>query len=50
MALASIDPCLDEEMGSAFARRPAEIPLVVWWQSAMPNDSSDADDDSTAPE
>lgn len=34
-ALASIDPCLDEEMGGAFAQRPAEIPLLVWWQSAI---------------
>jgi pimeloyl-ACP methyl ester carboxylesterase len=34
-ALASIDPCLDEEMGGAFAKRPAQIPLLVWWQSAI---------------
>lgn len=34
-ALASIDPCLDGEMGGAFAKRPAEIPLFVWWQSAI---------------
>jgi hypothetical protein len=32
-ALVSIDPCLDEEMGAAFARRPSEVPLSVWWQS-----------------
>lgn len=35
LALASIDPCLDEEMGNALAKRPAEIPLLVWWQSAI---------------
>jgi hypothetical protein len=35
IALASIDPCLDEEMGGAFAKRPADIPLFVWWQSAI---------------
>lgn len=35
LALASIDPCLDEEMGGAFAGRPAEVPLLVWWQSAI---------------
>jgi hypothetical protein len=34
-ALVSIDPCLDEEMGRAFAKRPAELPLHVWWQSAI---------------
>lgn len=34
-AIASIDPCLDAEMGSAMARRPAEVPLSVWWQSAV---------------
>ena len=26
---------LDEEMGGAFAKRPAQIPLLVWWQSAI---------------
>jgi poly(3-hydroxybutyrate) depolymerase len=35
LALASIDPCLDEEMGGAFAKRPAKVPLLVWWQSAI---------------
>lgn len=34
-ALASIDPCLDDEMGGALAKRPAEMPLLVWWQSAI---------------
>lgn len=33
--LVSIDPCLDDEMGAAFAKRPASVPLLVWWQSAM---------------
>jgi hypothetical protein len=33
--LASIDPCLDDEMGGAFAQRPSEVPLFVWWQSAI---------------
>jgi pimeloyl-ACP methyl ester carboxylesterase len=35
LALVSIDPCLDEEMGEAFARRPATVPLSVLWQSAL---------------
>jgi hypothetical protein len=35
LALASIDPCLDEEMGNALAKRPAAISLLVWWQSAV---------------
>jgi hypothetical protein len=35
LALASIDPCLDGEMGGAFAKRPADVPLLVWWQSAI---------------
>lgn len=35
LALVSIDPCLDEEMGAAFARRPSLLPLSVWWQSAI---------------
>jgi hypothetical protein len=34
-AVASIDPCLDPEMGHAMARRSADIPLFVWWQSAV---------------
>jgi hypothetical protein len=35
VAVVSIDPCLDEEMGNAFAKRPAEVPLLIWWQSAI---------------
>lgn len=35
LALVSIDPCLDEEMGGVFARRPAAVPLSVLWQSAL---------------
>lgn len=35
LALVSIDPCLDEEMGGVFARRPATVPLSVLWQSAL---------------
>jgi len=35
VALVSIDPCLDAEMGSAFARRPSNVPLSVWWQSSI---------------
>jgi hypothetical protein len=35
LALVSIDPCLDEEMGNAFARRPSSVPLSVWWQSSI---------------
>ena len=31
--LVSIDPCLDADLGQAFARRPAEVPLWVMWQS-----------------
>jgi hypothetical protein len=34
-AVVSIDTCLDEEMGGAFARRPAAVPLSVWWQPAL---------------
>lgn len=35
LVLVSIDPCLDEEMGGVFARRPAAVPLSVLWQSAL---------------
>jgi hypothetical protein len=35
LALVSIDPCLDGKMGGAFARRPTEVPLLVWWQPAI---------------
>lgn len=35
MALVSIDPCLDRQMGAAFARRPVEVPLLLWWQPAV---------------
>jgi acetyl esterase/lipase len=35
MALVSIDPCLDAEMGEAFSKRPAAVPLLLWWQSAI---------------
>lgn len=35
MALVSIDPCLDRKMGGAFARRPSEVPLLLWWQPAI---------------
>lgn len=35
LALVSIDPCLDATMGDAFARRPVEVPLLLWWQSAI---------------
>ncbi len=31
--LVSIDPCLDAELGQAFARRPPAVPLWVMWQS-----------------
>lgn len=34
-ALVSIDPCLDAEMGAAMAKRPADVPLLVWWQSSI---------------
>lgn len=33
--IVSVDPCLDAEMGGAFARRPSAVPLSVWWQSAV---------------
>lgn len=35
VALVSIDPCLDAELGAAFARRPRSLPLTVFWQSAV---------------
>lgn len=35
VAVASIDPCLDAEMGAAMARRPTQVPLSVWWQAAV---------------
>lgn len=35
LALVSIDPCLDRKMGAAFARRPTEVPLLLWWQPAI---------------
>jgi hypothetical protein len=35
MALVSIDPCLDRKMGEALARRPVEVPLLLWWQPAI---------------
>jgi hypothetical protein len=35
LALVSIDPCLDRKMGAALARRPAEVPLLLWWQPAL---------------
>jgi hypothetical protein len=35
LALISIDPCLDRKMGGAFARRPVEVPLLLWWQPAI---------------
>jgi hypothetical protein len=35
LALVSIDPCLDGKMGGAFTRRPAQVPLLVWWQPAI---------------
>lgn len=35
LALVSIDPCLDRKMGGAFAKRPSEVPLLLWWQSAL---------------
>ncbi len=35
LALISIDPCLDRKMGGALARRPTEVPLWLWWQSAI---------------
>lgn len=34
-AIVSIDPCLDAELGAAFAQRPATLPLTVFWQSAV---------------
>jgi hypothetical protein len=35
LALVSVDPCLDRKMGGAFARRPVEVPLLLWWQPAI---------------
>jgi pimeloyl-ACP methyl ester carboxylesterase len=35
LALVSIDPCMDRTLGDAFARRPAELPLLLWWQPAI---------------
>jgi hypothetical protein len=35
LALISIDPCLDRRMGGALARRPTEVPLLLWWQPAI---------------
>jgi hypothetical protein len=35
LALVSVDPCLDHKMGGAFARRPVEVPLLLWWQPAL---------------
>ncbi len=35
MALVSVDPCLDRKMGGAFARRPVDVPLLLWWQPAI---------------
>ena len=35
LALVSIDPCLDRKMGGALARRPADVPLLLWWQPAI---------------
>jgi hypothetical protein len=35
LALVSIDPCLDRKMGGAFAKRPTEVPLLLWWQPAI---------------
>lgn len=35
LALVSVDPCLDRKMGDAFARRPVEVPLLLWWQPAI---------------
>lgn len=35
LALVSVDPCLDRKMGGAFARRPSEVPLLLWWQPAI---------------
>lgn len=35
LALISVDPCLDRKMGGAFARRPVEVPLLLWWQPAL---------------
>jgi hypothetical protein len=35
LALISIDPCLDRMMGGALARRPSEVPLLLWWQPAI---------------
>lgn len=32
-SLVSIDPCLDADLGEAFARRPSAVPLWVMWQS-----------------
>lgn len=34
-ALVSIDPCLDAEMGTAMSKRPASVPLLLWWQSVI---------------
>jgi hypothetical protein len=35
LALVSIDPCLDRKMGGALGRRPADVPLLLWWQPAI---------------
>jgi len=32
-SLVSIDPCLDADLGEAFARRPSAVPLWVMWQA-----------------
>lgn len=39
LALVAIDPCLNEEMGSAFALRAPHVPLLMFWQTnAWPRD------------
>jgi hypothetical protein len=39
LALVAIDPCLNEEMGSAFALRAPHVPLWMFWQTrAWPRD------------
>lgn len=35
VTLVSIDPCLDRELGEAFGRRPATIPLLLYYQTAV---------------
>ncbi|MEO6600083.1 MAG: hypothetical protein ABIQ16_09445 [Polyangiaceae bacterium] len=35
LAIVAVDPCMDEELGRAFGRRPARVPLWLMWQSRV---------------